>query len=202
MEEVKPFPQEVRKEVTRPSKDEYYLQVAKEIGDRSTCFRHKMGVIIIKDDQIIATGYIGAPRKTKDCLERGECLRDKLKIPHGTRYEICRSVHAEQNAIINAARAGVSLLGADMYMHSINPKTGLKNDALPCFFCKRMIINAGIKRVVSAAKEGGVKIFSVEEWAKDWRERDIVDDKQQYGADQNLRDGLGGNPVGNNCNCG
>ena len=130
MEEVKQVPQDIKQQVGRPSKDEYYLNIAKEIGDRSTCFRHKMGVVVLKDDQIIATGYIGAPRKTKDCLERGECLRDKLKIPHGTRYEICRSVHAEQNAIINAARAGVSLLGGDMYMHSINPKTGLKNDAL------------------------------------------------------------------------
>jgi dCMP deaminase len=200
MEEVKPIPQDIKKE--RPSKDEYYLNIAKEIGSRSTCFRHHMGVIVLKDDQIIATGYIGAPRKTKDCLERGECLRDKLKIPHGTRYEICRSVHAEQNAIINAARAGVSLLGGDMYMHSINPKTGLRNDALPCFFCKRMIINAGIKRVVSADKNGGVKIFSVEEWAKEWRENDIVDDKQQYGADQNIRDGLVEKPLDSNCNCG
>ena len=120
----------------RPTKDQYYLNIAKEIGDRSTCFRHKMGAVILKDDQIVATGYIGAPRKTKDCLERGECLRDKLKIPHGTRYEICRSVHAEQNAIINAARAGVSLLGGDIYLHSINPKTGERNDAFPCFFCK------------------------------------------------------------------
>ena len=144
----------------RLSKDQYYLQVAREIGDRSTCFRHKMGVIIVRDDQIIATGYIGAPRKTRDCIERGECLRDKLKIPHGTRYEICRSVHAEQNAIINAARAGVSLLGGDMYMYSINPKTGLKNDALPCFFCKRMIINSGIRRVVTSPKDGDVKMES------------------------------------------
>jgi len=178
---------------TRPSKEQYYLGIAKEIGDRSTCFRHKMGVVILKDDQIIASGYIGAPRKTKDCLERGECLRDKLKIPHGTRYEICRSVHAEQNAIINAARAGVSLLGGDMYMHSINPKTGQENDALPCFFCKRVIINAGLKRVITMTKEREVKIFSVDEWAQEWKYKDIVDDKQQYGADQNIRDRLGDN---------
>ena len=145
--------------MSRLSKEQYYLNIAKEIGDRGTCFRHKMGAIIIRDDQIVSAGYIGAPRKTKDCLERGECLRDKLKIPHGTRYEVCRSVHAEQNAIINAARAGVNILGGDMYMHSINPKTGLKNDALPCFFCKRMIINAGLKRIVTMTKEGEVKIF-------------------------------------------
>ena len=175
----------------RTTKEQYYLGIAKEIGDRSTCFRHKMGVMIVKDDQIVSAGYIGAPRKTKDCLERGECLRDKLKIPHGTRYEICRSVHAEQNAIINAARAGVNILGGDMYMYSINTKTGLKNDALPCFFCKRMIINAGLKRVVTMTKEGEVKVFLVDEWAQEWRYTDIVDDKQQYGADQNIRDGLG-----------
>ena len=202
MEEVKQTPQDIKTVGARPSKDEYYLQIAKEIGVRSTCFRHWMGTIIVKDDQIIAKGYIGAPRKTKDCLERGECLRDKLKIPHGTRYEICRSVHAEQNAIINAARAGVSLMGGDMYMHSTNPKTGFKNDALPCFFCKRMIINSGIKRVISAAKEGGVKVFSVDEWANEWREKDIVDDKQQYGADQNVRDGLVEKPLNGGCNCG
>lgn len=195
------MPQSTKEKTSRPSKDEYYLQIAKEIGDRSTCFRHKMGTIIVKDDQIVATGYIGAPRKTKDCLERGECLRDKLKIPHGTRYEVCRSVHAEQNAIINAARAGVNILGGDMYMHSTNPKTGLRNDALPCFFCKRMIINAGLKRVVSMTKEGKVQIFFVDDWVNEWREGDIADDKQQYGTDQNIRDGLGENPIDNNCGC-
>jgi len=93
-------------------------------------------------------------------------------------------------------------MGGDMYMHSTNPKTGFKNDALPCFFCKRMIINSGIKRVISAAKEGGVKVFSVDEWANEWREKDIVDDKQQYGADQNVRDGLVEKPLNGGCNCG
>jgi len=76
----------------RPSKDEYYLKIAKQVGLRSTCFRNRGGAIIVRDDQIIATGYIGAPRKTKDCLERNECLRDKLGIPHGKQYEMCRSV--------------------------------------------------------------------------------------------------------------
>lgn len=181
--------------MNRPSKEHYYLNIAREIGDRSTCYRQKMGVVILKDDQIVSTGYIGAPRKTKDCLERGECLRDKMRIVHGTRYEICRSVHAEQNAIINAARAGVSLLGGDIYMHSINPKTGERNDALPCFFCKRMIINAGLKRVISMTKEGQVKIFLVDEWAQEWKYKDIVDDKLQYGTGENIRDGLGGKPL-------
>src|SRR4030042_3686430 len=102
----------------RPSKDQYYLNIAKEIAQRSTCFRAKGGAIVVKDDQIISTGYIGAPRKTKDCLERGYCLRDELKIPHGTQYEICRSVHSEMNALVNAGRAGVSLLGGAMYIYA------------------------------------------------------------------------------------
>ncbi|MBU2540106.1 hypothetical protein KJ786_03020 [Patescibacteria group bacterium] len=174
----------------RSSKDQYYLGIAKEIGDRSTCFRHKCGAIIVRDDQIIATGYIGAPRKTKDCLERGECLRDKFKIPHGTSYEVCRSVHAEMNAIINAARAGVSLLSGDIYIHSLNPKNGEKNDSFPCFFCKRMIINAGLDRVICHTNKGELKIFIVDDWIKEWREKDIYDDKYQYGADRNIKENL------------
>ena len=166
---------------TRVSKDQYYLNIAKEIAERSTCFRAKNGAIIVKDDQIIATGYIGAPRKTKDCLERGDCLRDKMKIPHGERYELCRSVHAEQNAIINAARAGVSLLGGTLYLHSRDREGNLVSTC-PCYFCKRMIINSGIERVVCSEKqEGDMRIFYVQDWINEWREKDIVDDKYKYG---------------------
>ena len=165
----------------RLSKDEYYLNIAKEIAERSTCFRAKNGAIIVKDDQIIATGYIGAPRKTKDCIERGNCLRDKLKIPHGERYELCRSVHAEQNAIINAARAGVSLLGGTLYLHS-RDRNGNLVATCPCYFCKRMIINAGLEKVVCSEKEeNNLRVFNVQDWIKDWREKDIVDDKYKYG---------------------
>jgi len=167
----------------RPSKDEYYLQIAREIGKRSTCFRNKGGAIIVRDDQIVSTGYIGAPRKTKDCLERGECLRNKLGIPHGQRYEICRSVHAEQNAIINAARAGVSLLNGTMYIYIENQK-GEKLNSFPCYICKKMIINAGLERVVCSTKEGA-KIFKVSDWVEEWKKSDILDDKYQYGRDQN-----------------
>ena len=174
----------------RPSKDQYYLGIAKEVGDRSTCFRQKGGAIIVRDDQIISAGYVGAPRGTKDCLERGECLRDKLKIPHGTRYEICRSVHAEANAIINAARAGVSLLHGDMYVYSIDPKDGKEIDFVPCFFCKRMIINSGLRRVICSMKNKGLKIFLIEDWVNDWKQNDIVDDKFMYGPDRNLKEGL------------
>lgn len=171
----------------RPQKDEYYLNIAKEIAQRSTCFRVKAGSIIVRDDQIIAAGYVGAPRKTKDCIERGECLRDKLKIPHGQRYELCRSVHAEMNAIINSARAGVSLLGGTMYIYT-EDREGKRIDAFPCFICKKMIINAGINRVVCSAKnEGKTRIFYVQDWIDDWRQKDITDDEQQYGfEDQKL----------------
>ncbi len=172
----------------RLSKDEYYLNIAREVAERSTCFRNRGGAIIIKEDTIIATGYVGAPRKTKDCFERSECLRDKLKIPHGRQYEICRSVHAEMNAIINAARAGVSLLGGDMFIYH-RDREGKEMDSFPCFICKKLIINAGLKRVICSTREKGIKIFLLEDWVKDWRQRDILDDKEQYGKDLNQLDG-------------
>jgi len=164
----------------RPPKDRYYLNISKEVAERSTCFRNKGGAIIVRGDQIVATGYIGAPRKTKDCLERGNCLRDKMDIPHGKNYEICRSVHCEQNCIINAARAGVSLYGGDIYIY-LERRNGERINSFPCFICKKMIINAGIKRAICSTKEGEMRIFDVEEWTKDWQERDILDDKDQYG---------------------
>ena len=166
----------------RPSKDEYYLRIAQAVSERSTCLSTKFGAIIVKDDQIISTGYNGAPRKTLDCYERGFCLRRKMGIPHGQRYELCRSVHSEQNAIINAARAGVSLLGADMFLYGINIYNGRKEiiDAYPCFICKKMIINAGIKRFVTRTKDGNIKVYNVDDWAKSWREKDMLDDQEMY----------------------
>jgi len=165
----------------RISKDEYYLGIAKEVSRRSTCFRRSIGAIIIRDDQIISTGYVGAPRKTKSSFEHGSCLRNKLNIPHGHRYELCRSVHAEQNAIINAARAGVSLLGGDIYIYGSDYEKKEPIDANPCFICKKMIINAGLRRVICSTAEDKMEIFSVSEWAKEWQERDIIDDSHQYG---------------------
>lgn len=168
----------------RISKDEYYLNIAKEVSRRSSCFRLKGGAVIVRGDQIISTGYIGAPRNTKDCFERGFCLRDRLKIPHGKQYEICRSVHCEQNAIINAARAGVSLFGGAMYIYEENGK-GEKVDSLPCYICKKIIINSGLEKVISSTKEGKIKIFRVQDWVSEWQKKDILDDKYQYGKDQN-----------------
>ena len=165
----------------RISKDGYYLNIAKEVARRSTCFRLSIGAIIIRGDQIISTGYAGAPRKTKDSFEHGFCLRDKLKIPHGQRYELCRSVHAEQNAIINAARAGVSLFGGDIYIYGSVYGKDKPINAFPCFICKKMIINAGLNRVICSAEDGGMNIFLVSDWVRDWQERDILDNKHQYG---------------------
>lgn len=165
----------------RKSKHEYYLGIAKEVAERSTCFRRSIGAIIIRDDQIISTGYVGAPRKTKDSFEHGSCLRDKLDIPHGQRYELCRSVHAEQNAIINAARAGVSLLGGYMYIFGKIYGKNTPIDAFPCFICKKMIINSGIERVICSTADSKMKIFRIADWIKDWQEGDIIDDEHQYG---------------------
>ncbi len=164
----------------RLSKDKYYLNIAKEVAQRSTCFRVKIGAVIVRGDQIVSTGYVGAPRKTKDCFERGDCLRDTLKIPHGQRYELCRSVHAEQNALINAARAGVSIFEGNMYIYG-EDKEGKMIDVLPCFICKKMIINSGIEKVICSNKDGSLIIFNVDEWISDWQEKDIIDDKYQYG---------------------
>jgi len=166
---------------SRVSKEDYYLGIAREVSRRSTCWRRSIGALIVRDDQIISTGYVGAPRKTRDSLEHGFCLRDRLGIPHGQRYELCRSVHAEQNAIINAARSGVSLLGGDMYIFGQEASDGRPVNAFPCFICKKMIINAGLVRVVCSTVEGRSLVFGVDDWARAWREGDILDDEHQYG---------------------
>lgn len=160
----------------RPNKEEYYLNIAKEVAKRSTCMSVKIGAIIVKDDQIVATGYNGAPRKVKDCYEIGICLRRKLGIPSGERYEICRSVHAEQNCIINAARAGVSILNGTMYQFGfriIDGKEKLIN-SYPCFICKKMIINAGLEKYVGMQEIGTYKIYYIRDWVSEWREKDML----------------------------
>ena len=120
----------------RPSWDDYFLQLADLVASRSTCLRRQVGAVLVRDERIIATGYNGAPRGIPHCLEMG-CLREKMGIPSGERYELCRGVHAEQNAIINAAYYGVSTKGAVLYCTN-----------QPCLICARMIINAGIDKVV------------------------------------------------------
>lgn len=168
------------------TQDQYYMNIAREVSRKSKCFRRALGAVIVRDNQIISTGYVGAIRKGKDCFEHGFCLRTKLGIPHGHRYELCRSVHAEQNAIINAARAGVSLLGGDLYLYGADAVTGEHIDALPCFICKKMVINAGLTRIICSTKEGGIRIFQISDWVHYWQIHDILEDKEQYGQDQKV----------------
>lgn len=121
----------------RPSWDEYFMQMAELTANRSTCLRRQVGAVIVKDRHIIATGYNGAPRGLKHCSELGGCLRQKLQVPSGQRHELCRALHAEQNAIIQAATLGQSIEDATIYVtHQ------------PCVICAKMIINAGMKRIV------------------------------------------------------
>ncbi|PIZ76320.1 hypothetical protein COY05_01615 [Candidatus Peregrinibacteria bacterium CG_4_10_14_0_2_um_filter_38_24] len=167
----------------RPSKDEYYMDLAKSVSRRGTCTKVEIGAVIIRDDQVVATGYVGSPRGTKSSMDHGFCLRKKLGIPSGHRYEMCRSVHAEQNAIINAARSGTSLLGGDMYIFGkMQGESEELLDAFPCFICKKMLINCGLKRVICSLKDGSSKIFNVEDWMNEWSQNDIIDDKDQYGV--------------------
>ena len=128
------------KRLTRPGTDEYFLKIASVVAERSTCRRHHIGAVAVKDKHILATGYNGAPSELKDCLELG-CLRDEMNIPSGERHEICRGIHAEQNVIIQAALHGVSLEGSTIYCTHT-----------PCVLCAKMLVNAKIKRLVSFGK--------------------------------------------------
>jgi dCMP deaminase len=125
------------KKVTRPDIDEYFLKIASVVAERSTCRRHHVGAVAVKNKHILATGYNGAPSGLRDCLELG-CLRDELNIPSGERHEICRGIHAEQNVIIQASLHGVSLEESTVYCTHT-----------PCVLCAKMLVNAGIKRYVS-----------------------------------------------------
>src|SRR5574344_645088 len=147
----------------RKDKINYYLDIAKSVTERSTCLRRHFGCIIVKNDEIIATGYNGAPRGRKNCDELGTCYREEMKIPSGERYELCRSVHAEANAIISAARrdmigATIYLVGRDARTHELLP------DAMSCAMCKKLIINSGIKKVVIRIGEEKIKVVDVEDW--------------------------------------
>ena len=148
---------------SRTSKQNYYLDIADSVLERSTCLRRKYGAIIVRNDEIISTGYNGAPRGRKNCADLGHCLRDTLKIPSGERYELCRSVHAEANAIISASRR--DMLGATIYLVGRDAATNrLLNDAMSCSMCKRQIINAGIDKIVIRVTETEYKTIPVSDW--------------------------------------
>lgn len=131
----------------RRDKTNYYLDIAQTVASRGTCLRRNFGAIIVKNDAILSTGYVGAPRGRANCSDLGICTRRALGVPKGQRYELCRSVHAEANAIINAARE--QMIGATLYLACLNYETGeLEANTLPCSMCRRLIINAGIRTVV------------------------------------------------------
>ena len=149
----------------RRNKTNYYLDIAETVIERSTCLRRCFGAIIVKNDEIISTGYNGAPRDRKNCCDVGSCVREELNIPRGTRYELCRSVHAEANAIISASRR--DMIGATLYLACKDPKTGeLVSGTSSCPMCKRLVINAGIKSVVVRDDKESYREIDVEEWIK------------------------------------
>ena len=149
----------------RIDKENYYLDIAETVLKRATCLRRCYGAIIVKNDEIVATGYNGAPRGRKNCVDLGYCTRDALQVPSGERYELCRSVHAEANAIISAARSDI--LGGTLYLAGRDAKTGqLLQDATSCSMCRRLVINAGIERVVIRDTETDFTVVHVEDWIR------------------------------------
>ena len=147
----------------RKTKINYYLDIAQTVATRATCLRRHFGAIIVRNDVIVSTGYNGAPRGRQNCCDMGECLRDRMKIPRGERYELCRSVHAEANAIIAAPRE--SMLGADLFLCCLDPVSGEPvGGTTSCQMCKRLVINAGISRVYVREDEENYSVYNVEDW--------------------------------------
>ena len=150
----------------RVSKTNYYLDIAQTVSQRSTCLRRRFGAIIVKNDVIVSTGYNGAPRGRQNCNDIGVCMRDKLGIPRGERYELCRSIHAEANAIISASRE--QMLGSTLYLCCTDPKTGEVIGGMNCcMMCKRQVINAGISRVVIRNNKLEYTEIDVNDWIED-----------------------------------
>ncbi len=150
----------------RVSKENYYLDIAQTVSERSTCLRRRFGAIIVKNDSIISTGYNGAPRGRKNCDDLGYCFREKLGIPRGERYEMCRSVHAEANAIIAAPRE--QMLGSTLYMVCTSPEDGaVMPGTTSCMMCKKLAINAGIERIVVRDDKENFRVINVFDWIED-----------------------------------
>ena len=149
----------------RIDKINYYLDIAESVLERSTCLRRMFGAIVVKNDEIIATGFNGAPRGRENCCDLKYCLREKLNIPRGERYELCRSVHAEQNAIISASRR--DLIGSTLYLvgKECNDDTYVSNSN-PCLLCKKMIINSGIEKIIIRDDKENYRIVNVDEYIK------------------------------------
>lgn len=149
--------------MVRRDKTNYYLDIAEEVSKRSTCLRRIYGAVIVKNDEIISTGYVGAPRGRKNCSDLNYCLREKMSIPRGERYEMCRSVHAEANAIISASRE--KMLGSTLYLVGFEmPSMQYIAKSCCCSMCKRMVINAGIEQVVIRDTKDEYRIIKVADW--------------------------------------
>ena len=147
----------------RISKENYYLNIAQTVLERATCLRRVYGAIIVKNDEIISTGYNGAPRGRRNCVDMGYCTRERLQVPRGERYELCRSVHAEANAIISAARR--DMMGATLYLVGRDTATGgYYPETTPCAMCRRLIINAGIAQVVCRTGADEYTTTLVRDW--------------------------------------
>ena len=147
----------------RIDKENYYLDIAETVLERSTCLRRCYGAIIVKNDEIVSTGYNGAPRGRKNCMDLGYCTREALNIPSGERYELCRSVHAEANAIISASRR--DMVGGTIYLVGRNAATGeLLSDATSCSMCRRLVINSGLERVVIRKTPTEFEVVNVSDW--------------------------------------
>lgn len=159
--------------MARIDKANYYLDIAATVLERSTCLRRCYGAIIVKNDEIVSTGYNGAPRGRKNCCDLGRCTRKEMNIPSGERYELCRSVHAEMNCIIAAPRT--EMLGATMYLVGRDAETGaLLTDTTSCAMCRRHIINAGIEKVIARVGKGKSTTTLVQEWID---QDDTIDEK-------------------------
>ena len=157
----------------RPSKKEYYLGIARAVSARSPCIRRKFGAIIVVNDAIVSTGFNGPARGASDCSLG--CLKDKMNLPHYSGYDWCPAVHAEENAVVNAARNGSSVLGGTLYIVGMTPE-GQLTESVPCKRCRRIIINAGIKKVVTVNKDGKMIEYDPAKWAKEdseWYEKNM-----------------------------
>ena len=155
--------------MNRISKENYYLDIAETVLERATCLRRVYGAIIVKNDEIISTGYNGAPRGRANCSDLGYCSREAMKIPRGERYELCRSVHAEANAIISASRR--DMVGGTIYLVGRDARTGeLLHDATSCMMCRRMVINSGLEKVVIRRTDREFEVVPVTDWIAedDW----------------------------------
>ena len=147
------------------SKENYYLDIAETVLERATCLRRVYGAIIVKNDEIISTGYNGAPRGRKNCVDMGFCTREAMQVPRGQRYELCRSVHAEANAIISASRR--DMVGSTLYLVGRDGRTGaLLDDATSCAMCRRQVINAGISKVVIRKTDTEFEVVDVQDWVQ------------------------------------